>query len=232
MLKKSIAVAFLSIFVASPALAIQRCTIDFPPDDRENGRMWQIWVKSTYNYSCGKEYMSISTPGPDGITGSRLVNVSSMKTFTTGWRTDYRLRFRYPSQYWSTSIELETIQADGFFRENCENPLLENGPRIADTGTFQRYVIVKRRHYDNRITRSELGFARGSDIEIRPYRPSPGDDLTPIKVNCPPPPDDDDDECPDLNLTIRGTLLPARRGTARISGDWCKSLGCGRGILK
>jgi len=42
----------------------------------------------------------------------------------------------------------------------------------------------------------------------------------------------DEEECPDLNLTIRGTLLPARRGTARISGDWCKSLGCGRGILK
>lgn len=29
-------------------------------------------------------------------------------------------------------------------------------------------------------------------------------------------------ECPNLNVTIRGTLLPARRGTARISGDWCK----------
>lgn len=27
--------------------------------------------------------------------------------------------------------------------------------------------------------------------------------------------------CPDLNLTIRGTLLPAHQGIARISGDWC-----------
>ena len=37
----------------------------------------------------------------------------------------------------------------------------------------------------------------------------------------------DEKECPDLNLRITGTTLPARRGTARISGDWCKSLGCG-----
>lgn len=41
----------------------------------------------------------------------------------------------------------------------------------------------------------------------------------------------DEEECPNLNLTIRGTLLPARRGTARISGDWCKSLDCGNNIL-
>jgi len=39
------------------------------------------------------------------------------------------------------------------------------------------------------------------------------------------PPCDDEEEC-HLNLTIRGSSLPARRGTARISGDWCKSLSC------
>lgn len=41
-----------------------------------------------------------------------------------------------------------------------------------------------------------------------------------------PPCEDEEEECPDLNLRITGTTLPARRGTARISGDWCKSLGC------
>lgn len=58
--------------------------------------------------------------------------------------------------------------------------------------------------------------------------------LIPYLPNCDEDEEDDDDEeeCPDLNLTIRGTLLPIRRGTARISGDWCKSLSCGTGILK
>lgn len=41
----------------------------------------------------------------------------------------------------------------------------------------------------------------------------------------------DEEECPNLNLRITGTLLPARQGTARISGDWCKSLDCGNGTL-
>jgi len=40
----------------------------------------------------------------------------------------------------------------------------------------------------------------------------------PCGDNPSPPPDDD---CPDLNLTIRGTLLPVRRGTAKVTGDWC-----------
>jgi len=43
-----------------------------------------------------------------------------------------------------------------------------------------------------------------------------------LNCNDEPPNNPPDDECPDLNLTIRGTLLPARRGTTRLSGDWYK----------
>ena len=44
----------------------------------------------------------------------------------------------------------------------------------------------------------------------------------PDECNLPSCDDKDNEECPDLNLRITGTILPARRGTARISGDWCK----------
>jgi len=198
MLKKSIVIAFLSILVASPVLAA-KCTADLPDDD--NRRYWQVWFRRTYWQPCN--------------SGNSHFVVSD-RTVTRDWATSYLYRFTTPFTYNSVSFESETVSAEGWFlKKDCV------GDSVPFNPTFQRFTIVKRRHYDNRIIRNDTT-AVTIEAEIRPFRPGPGVDPTPIKVNCPPPPDDDDDECPNLNLRITGSILPARRGTARISGDWCK----------
>lgn len=223
MLKKSIAVAFLSFFVAFPALAgTQTCTVDFPPDAAR--KTYLIWARHTHYQRC---YLVHINHTSDYYTGINPVSIISPKTYTTDWGTSTTFyQFRQSNQYWTHSIQMESLSVQPghvYFSENCENPELEDGPLLPFTGTLRRVVIVRTRLYDGKTTRHEMGYALSNQIELRPFRPSPGDDRTPLAINCPPPPDDDDDddECPDLNLTIRGTLLPARRGTARVSGDWC-----------
>ncbi|EDX70555.1 hypothetical protein MC7420_8069 [Coleofasciculus chthonoplastes PCC 7420] len=111
-----------------------------------------------------------------------------------------------------SQIQLSNLSATAF-----------KGVSLSGNCINQGYFTYEQKLLSARLGSFSLFSVTGIDLQYRLVYNPPGQSSIQICCNCPLDPIDD---CPDLNITIRGTLLPARRGTARISGDWCKSLSC------
>lgn len=169
-----------------------------PCDDIEDdGRLIQIWARKRY-YLSADCWMQ---PNPnEGVISH------GMKQDALGEWDIWRF------VNWSSTEFLHTIQ---YSVEVNDWVFAVPGSCALDHG--QLFTSHLRFLYD---INKERGTSVSGDMQ---YKIRTFDDNGAVKedIICEPD-DDDEEECPDLNLTIRGTLLPARRGTARVSGDWCK----------
>lgn len=205
MFNKSIVIAFLSILVASPVSAN-------PCDDIEdNGRGIQIWIqRKRYLGAC------VLQPNPNsGVLSGGMFQNSLSDWFGDPRRDDWLFMGWSTVSMFSSSVEVIVQRDDWYFA----NPNPNSAPGTCINGFYKGTMITKTLRFLNGS--GKLRQAKQSG-DLR-YKVRTFDNNYAFKedIICELP-SGDDDECPNLNLTIRGTLLPARRGTARISGDWCK----------
>lgn len=205
MIKESLTIAFLSIFVAFPAFAFP-CKV--PPHNGE----YAIYMRSKKaDPICKNAGIPVYTSTAGNFDGY-------VKHWYWGeWRRVYVFRSTE-----TLSIEQSYVGYGAW--------LFEEWDSYSDNGVVCRVTPpmfnLKYDLYTFTTNTDWTGRTRGgyqAEIAIVPgLLDSPPDNPNTEYCGYGYEPDPPDDECSDLNLTIRGTLLPARRGTARVSGDWCK----------
>lgn len=193
MFRKSLVIAFLSVFAALPVFA-NPC--DNPPREWKSIEIWGSI--QTLKRACHNQYVYFM---PEEFTPFQREGVVPNNSFSYEvTHSNYPLRIYFGEcEDYDSSLIVETPIP--------RKSVVFKGLTVPDDSNFYDYYYGGGIGYRFRIQPSSRQYPDAEDRAI--YCDLDDDD------------EDDDDECPDLNLTIRGTLLPARRGTARVSGDWC-----------
>lgn len=207
MLKKSIAIFFLSIIVIFPVMATEKC--DFTPPNNSSILQWRTHRKYYWSqHICSSFHGNLLYNDQIVLLGD-WTDLGTYGRFVTG------------SKYVHVSFEYENVQVPFTVYPHGTDCANLGKSELKNFGFTDIYMVTQR--IDSTTTRKRLVSGIDSQIKFIPIGGLP-EGVEPAKLICPappPPPKPPKPPCPDLNLTIRGVLLPVRRGTARITGDWC-----------